>query len=569
MVRPIFMSDLLAGEPVGEVYWKGQPFDAEAFIRRGGDLHDVDDEGNTILNAVCECGDFDRDARLLIKNGSRVDHANKDGDTSLHMASLKGHARVVRILVKKNADPNVENYLGATPLHNACWRGHVDVADVLIRNGALDQGDNDGNPPLYCACSRGHIDLARYLLEDCAARRDVKNNYGNTPLHIASWQGHPEVARLLIKNDAKLNSVNEYGETPIFMACWDGHVDVVSLLIDKGADVDHACRDGNTPLHKACSEDHIDVVRILVENDVELDQVNQYNGETPLHMACERGRSDVVSLLIENGAAWGWGKAPFALASQCSRNEIVDLLENSVDMSMAKATYARDGIKQLLHKAKPTQPCTKRQGTRHPGRDDDLAAIKVRHKAVLAATKTRYETELTTTKTGLTAEITALEAELAALKAIESDHKATVTALEGELKRWRDGDMVCKQIIDVETGAVTTTAVQAQEAVETATEPRTKRPRHEESLLSRLVQVKTEAVQETARLQEELETTTLCVLCQETPRDMYFSGCGHCLSCGACADRLLAQHGGTRKRTNAPCPVCRQPIKRILPFRLV
>ena len=172
-----------------------------------------------------------------------------------------------------------------------------------------------------------------------------------------------------------------------------------------------------------------------------------------------------------------------------------------------------------------------------------------------------------------------LEAELTAKKATKPRRRAksalTKAELEDafvqamkELKRWRDGEIVCQRVVDVETGAVTT---EAQEAKRGGDEPRTKRPRQDDrgSLLSQLVQVKTEAAQETTRLQNELEDATLCTLCLENPRDIYFDGCGHCLSCAACADLLLGQHGGTRMQTNAPCPVCRQPIIRMRPFKLV
>ena len=148
------------------------------------------------------------------------------------------------------------------------------------------------------------------------------------------------------------------------------------------------------------------------------------------------------------------------------------------------------------------------------------------------------------------------------------DNVRTTRRLEAELKRWRDGTLVCRQVIDVETGTTTTKAIEARASVvETTPGPPRKTPRREprSSLLSQLVQVKTEKVQ---KLQEDLENSTMCTLCWTNPRNIYFQGCGHCLACGTCADKLIAQHGGTVNRTSAPCPVCRQPIRRILAMKL-
>ena len=75
-----------------------------------------------------------------------------------------------------------------------------------------------------------------------------------------------------------------------------------------------------------------------------------------------------------------------------------------------------------------------------------------------------------------------IDAELAALQAEVATMKARCSDLEAELKRWRNGDIVCKRVID--TGVVTTTAVEVQNELDS--EPPTtttrKRPRQEPSL---------------------------------------------------------------------------------------
>ena len=319
--------------------------------------------------------------------------------------------------------------------------------------------------------------------------------------------------------------------TELHDACWKGHIDIARNLIERGAGIDQGDQTGDTPLHKACYKGHIAIVSLLIGARADLDHVNK-SGQTPLSLACRQQSVVIARLLLENGA----------------------------DVSKARAKNAGSAINGLLREfKKPKQsksPRTKKE------LEDELAATKARLETAHAA-KVRLEAELAATKAFRDTE--AAE-DLAGLKA---DFAATIACLETELKRWCDGVLVCQHVIDVDTGAVTTTAVEApQEAISVdSNEPPRKRPRPDErpSPLSQLVQVKTEAAQVTTRLQDELEDATdatLCTVCMEKPRDMVFVGCGHFLSCGECADKWVRKHGGA-------CPQCRTPVNHMLPCKLV
>ena len=337
--------------------------------------------------------------------------------------------------------------------------------------------------------------------------------------------------------------------TPLHLARKNGHSETPRILLDRGADLEDATH-RKPPLDWACKKGHFEIVRFLL-----------YGTKITTAEATCTDDDDAINngLLGEEFTKTtrrSEGRAPRQVTG--SEDELTatrasleaDLVE-AMKTCLVAEIAAKVRLEARLNVALETGG---HLAAEVAGMKTCLEAVKI--------SKARLEADLAATKDRHGAELAASQAEFATTKA----------RLETELTRWRTGDIVCKQVIDVETGTVTTTAVEANSVEHRGvTEPRTKRPRQDDrgSLLSQLVHVKTEAVQATTRLQDELENTTLCTLCLDNPRDMYFVGCGHCLSCGACADRLVVQHGGTRQRTNAPCPVCRQPIKRLLPFKLV
>ncbi|ELU04003.1 hypothetical protein CAPTEDRAFT_88617, partial [Capitella teleta] len=54
---------------------------------------------------------------LLLECGADVNIADEDGDTPLHIATMKGKTRAMKKLLRGNADPNKKNKMGYTPFH--------------------------------------------------------------------------------------------------------------------------------------------------------------------------------------------------------------------------------------------------------------------------------------------------------------------------------------------------------------------------------------------------------------------------------------------------------------------
>jgi ankyrin repeat protein len=69
--------------------------------------------------------------------GAIADIEDKEGETSLHKASLNGHLPVIEyLLTSAGADVHAQDGDGWTPLHNACSKGYLDVVRHLCNHGA-------------------------------------------------------------------------------------------------------------------------------------------------------------------------------------------------------------------------------------------------------------------------------------------------------------------------------------------------------------------------------------------------------------------------------------------------
>jgi hypothetical protein len=74
---------------------------------------------------------------LVMELGSDVNHADKDGVTSLIIAAQEGHLAVVRYLVKElGADVNHATHNGRTPLIVASGFKHSHIVNWLVKHGA-------------------------------------------------------------------------------------------------------------------------------------------------------------------------------------------------------------------------------------------------------------------------------------------------------------------------------------------------------------------------------------------------------------------------------------------------
>ena len=160
----------------------------------------------TPLHYATLFGLHDIAAFLIDEDFQDIDVLDRNGtETSLHVASRKGHAVVAQLLLENGADVMAKSEYERTPLHLASMYGHVEVARVLLKHGAeVDAKDlrtSFSRPrPLYGSLwvSTGSLLDRRFS----RGHRQEEGVFRCTPICLALNAGHTDVARVLREHGA-------------------------------------------------------------------------------------------------------------------------------------------------------------------------------------------------------------------------------------------------------------------------------------------------------------------------------------------------------------------------------
>ena len=185
-----------------------------------------------------------------------------NNQTSLHLASIRGHADIVEYLINHGgAKIDSKDSCGWTPLHFAAAKdsAHCDPTEQFIppENGRLIQW----------ASNDEHDKIIEMLIKEHGAEIDVRNNDNLSPLYLSFLYDEFDTAALLLENGANINlTENLTKRNLLHLACIKGHINVVQHL-QAFDEVDIGAQDFETmtPLQLAEKHGHLDIVNCIIK----------------------------------------------------------------------------------------------------------------------------------------------------------------------------------------------------------------------------------------------------------------------------------------------------------------
>jgi predicted nucleotide-binding protein len=153
--------------------------------------------GLTQLNYFAGMGMIESVNRMLLIKGIEIESKDKNGNTPLMNAALRGHVEICKLLLDHGAKIESKDDDGFTPLHFACHNGHLSVISLLIDRGAdVEASDIDGWRPLYIAALKGHLEIVKALIARHVDMNAFTNN-GRTASGIARREKHKSIISYL------------------------------------------------------------------------------------------------------------------------------------------------------------------------------------------------------------------------------------------------------------------------------------------------------------------------------------------------------------------------------------
>lgn len=190
------------------------------------DIDTRDKNGRTPLLVACLCLPTERKnericfkqrkkIKSLLANGADSSIQDYDGNTALHIASLRRDQEVLRLLLNRSYikqsqyfNVAVTNKNSRTALHYACYWGDMGLVMPLLefekeaKSGLVGVRDRNGDTGLHIASRGGFKPIVRELLK-ANADKDIKNKDLKSPADLAEEAKHNGIAKLLRRKKSR------------------------------------------------------------------------------------------------------------------------------------------------------------------------------------------------------------------------------------------------------------------------------------------------------------------------------------------------------------------------------
>ncbi|XP_067670096.1 putative ankyrin repeat protein RF_0381 [Haliotis asinina] len=288
--------------PVMVAARNGQKRVFDLLVKKGCNLHVMDDLGDTVLHVAC-CSDSVYIVTYLLSNRIvDIEATGEYGLTPVMCAAMEGQTKVFNVLVSKGCDRSVVDDEGENILHAACYSDNVMIVKHILSWKSVDinsKGDH-GDTPLMVAAREGNRKVFDLLVSHDCDPFEVSG--GGNILHAACDSNNAVLVKDILSHGiADIESRDENGATPVMLAAEAGQKKVFDLLMGEGCSLKVIDDYGCNILHAACNSDNVEIVEYLLSREIASINSKDSNGLTPVMTAATNGHKKVYDLLARKG----------------------------------------------------------------------------------------------------------------------------------------------------------------------------------------------------------------------------------------------------------------------------